>query len=201
MATIKALLLLVAVSSNVFAIEAPIPGYDVKTLDWNVHLDPRDAPVTLSGTIEEVTSKAKKLNPRWARDIAKRKPARDDEARLQTRDWAYRVDCADGKRWKKAGLWHVQAGLDYLSKLKAKPKMGPGPGTCSRVSCSYKAAIWWCNDNTEQHELESFDEIVSCATSILDKCTDYGAPFSFVGGQAFMPDRWNVIIREDKDHC
>ncbi|KAG5986633.1 hypothetical protein E4U52_008399 [Claviceps spartinae] len=187
MAIIKALLLLVAVSSNVFAIEAPIPGYDVKTLDWNVHLDPREAPITLSGTIEEVTSKAKKLNPRLARDMAKRKPARDDESRLQTRDWAYRVDCADGKRWKKAGLWHVQAGLDYLSKLKAKPKMGPGPGTCSR--------------NTEEHELESFDEIVSCATSILDKCTDYGAPFSFVGGQAFMPARWNVIIREDKDHC
>ncbi|KAG5933803.1 hypothetical protein E4U59_006616 [Claviceps monticola] len=183
----KVLLLLVAVSSNAFAIEAPIPGNDIETLDRNVHLDPRDAPITLSGTIEEVTSEAKKLNPRWARDIEKRKPARDDEARLQTRDWAYRVDCADGKPWKKAGLWHIQAGLAYLSKLKAKPKLGPGPGTCSR--------------NPEQHELESFDEIVSSATSILDKCTDYGAPFSFVGGQAFMPDKWNVIIREDKDHC
>ncbi|KAG6018907.1 hypothetical protein E4U40_007628 [Claviceps sp. LM458 group G5] len=63
MGIVKAVLLLVAVSSNVFAIEAPIPGYDFKTLDWNDQLDPRDAPITLSGTIEEVTSKAKKLNP------------------------------------------------------------------------------------------------------------------------------------------
>ncbi|KAG6244468.1 hypothetical protein E4U24_005104 [Claviceps purpurea] len=201
MAIVKALLLLGAVSSHVFAIEAPIPGYDVETLDWNVRLDPRDAPITLSGTVEEVTSKAKKLNPRWARDMAKRKPARDDEAHLQARDWAYRVDCVDGKRWKKAMLSSVQEGLDYLSKLKAKPKIGPGPGKCSRVSCSYAAAIWWCNDKSTDLELDSFWEIFSSATSIIDQCTDYGAPFSWVGGQAFMPDNWNVIIREDTDHC
>ncbi|KAG6124223.1 hypothetical protein E4U24_008257 [Claviceps purpurea] len=69
MATLKALLFLVAASSNVFAvegIEAPIPGYGVETLH------PRDAPVSLDGTIEPVASKAKKLSPRWARDLEKR---------------------------------------------------------------------------------------------------------------------------------
>ncbi|KAG6020594.1 hypothetical protein E4U40_005995 [Claviceps sp. LM458 group G5] len=201
MAIFKALSLLGAVSSIVFAIETPIPGHDVETLAWNVDLDPRDAPITLTGTIEEVTSKAKKLNPRWARDMGKRKPIRDDEARLQARDWAYRVDCLDGKRWKNANLKYIKEGLDYLSKISAKPKIGPGPGKCSRVSCSDHAAIWWCNDKSTDLELHSFMEIVSSATSILDHCTDYGAPFDFVGGQAFMPDNWNVIIRKDKDHC
>ncbi|KAG6056029.1 hypothetical protein E4U17_002564 [Claviceps sp. LM77 group G4] len=201
MAIVKALLSLCAVSSVVFAIEAPIPGYDVETLAWNVHLDPRDDPITLSGTIEEVTSKAKKLNPRWARDMEKRKPIRNDGARLQARDWAYRVDCVDGNRWKMAGSAQIKEGLDYLSKISAKPKIGPGPGKCSRVSCSYHAAIWWCNDKSTGLELDSFKEIVSSATSILDHCTYYGATFDLVGGQAFMPDHWNVIIREDKDHC
>ncbi|CCE33765.1 uncharacterized protein CPUR_07691 [Claviceps purpurea 20.1] len=152
MAIFKALLFLGVVSSNVFAIEAPIPGYDIETLGRNVHLDPRDggdSPITLSDTIEQGTSKVKKVNPRWARDLEMRKPLPDNEPRCTaTREWPCKVDCIDdlqGEPWYRADLLFVREGFDYLMKHSGKPKLGPGPDKCERVSCSYKSSIWWCN--------------------------------------------------------
>lgn len=36
--------------------------------------------------------------------------------------------------------------MAYLRGYPGMPELGPGPGACSRVSCSDKAAIYWCND-------------------------------------------------------
>ncbi|KAG5931235.1 hypothetical protein E4U60_006326 [Claviceps pazoutovae] len=207
MAIFKALLFIGVVSSNVFAIEAPIPGYDVETLDRNVHFGPRDggdSPITLSSTIEEGTSNAKKLTPRWARDLEMRKPLPDDETHCQaTREWPCKVDCIDDKQrqWYQANLLFIREGFDYLMQHSGTPKLGPGPDKCERVSCSYKASIWWCNDTGEPLELPSFKEIVRIARTILDDCIKYdGKPFDWVGGQAFMK-KWHVIIRQDLENC
>ncbi|KAG6107035.1 hypothetical protein E4U13_007129 [Claviceps humidiphila] len=182
MATLKALLFVVAASSNsltkVFAVEgmgAPIPGYSVETLH------PRGAPIILDGTIEPVNSKAKQLSPR----LDQIKPNR--------------IECADGKRWKKVHRWHILDGMKYLDNISAKPTIGPGPGNCSRVSCSYGAAIWWCNDNSEKLELNSFKDIADGAIFIMDECVSFGFMMDRAGGQAFMPGNWNVIVRQD--HC
>ncbi|KAG5987131.1 hypothetical protein E4U52_007883 [Claviceps spartinae] len=170
MATLKALLFLVAASSNsltkVFAvegIEAPIPGYSVETLD------PRNTPIILDGTIEPVNSEAKQLSPRW------------DQIKPN------RIECADGKRWKKVHRWHILDGMTYLDNISAKPTIGPGPGNCSR--------------NSEKLELNSFKDIVDGATFIMDECISFGFIMDSIGGQAFMPGNWNVIVRQDKDHC
>ncbi|KAG5960952.1 hypothetical protein E4U58_004478 [Claviceps cyperi] len=214
MAIVKALLFLGVASSNVFAIEAPIPGYDVETLDRNVHLDPRDngdsgnSPITLSGTIEKWTSKSKKLNPRWARDLEIRKPLPDDKKRdtaMSAREWPSVVDCIDDleHRWYTASLRFIREGFDYLMKHSGQPKLGPGPEKCERVSCSYHASIWWCNKNSEPLELPSFKEIVRIARTILDDCVKYdsdSAELDMVGGQAFMTN-WSVIIRTDNKNC
>lgn len=40
----------------------------------------------------------------------------------------------------------INNGISYLFKVVGSPSEGPGPGACARVSCSYKSAIWWCND-------------------------------------------------------
>ncbi|KAG6113211.1 hypothetical protein E4U14_001783 [Claviceps sp. LM454 group G7] len=141
MEIIKALLFLGVVSSNVFAIEAPIPGYDVETLDRNVHLDSPDGGdslITFSGTIEEGTSKAKKLNSRWARDLEMRKPLPDNEPPqprcTATREWPCKVDCVNYRLgpWYDADLLFVRQGFDYLMKHSGKPKLGPGPDNCER---------------------------------------------------------------------
>ncbi|KAG6202609.1 hypothetical protein E4U35_005130 [Claviceps purpurea] len=208
MAIFKALLFLGVVSSNVFAIEAPISGYDVETLDRNIHLGPRDggdSPITLSGTIEGGTPKAKKLNPRWARDLEMRKPLPDDETRRSAtvaREWPSTVDCIDDLKleWSRTDLRFIREGFDYLMQHSGTPKLGPGPDKCERVSCSYKASIWWCNKSSEPKELPSFKEIVRIARTILDDCIRYDPDMDLVGGQAFLTD-WSVIIRQDLDNC
>ena len=48
--------------------------------------------------------------------------------------------------WPEASEYYISQGVDYLSDLPGKPSNGPGPGECGRVSCSWSAAIWWCND-------------------------------------------------------
>lgn len=61
----------------------------------------------------------------------------------------------------------IKYGVEYLRKVKGTPGQGPGPvcpdtfpnqfqmnfcllirsqASCGRVSCSYHAAIFWCND-------------------------------------------------------
>lgn len=42
--------------------------------------------------------------------------------------------------------WRVKQGIEYLGTVAGTPTEGPGPGACGRVSCSYGAAIYWCND-------------------------------------------------------
>ncbi|KAG5965487.1 hypothetical protein E4U57_004070 [Claviceps arundinis] len=210
MEIIKAILFLGVVSSNVFAIEAPISGYDVEKLDRNVHLDSRDggdSPITFGGTIEEGTSKAKNLNSRWARDLEMRKALPDNEPPqprcTATQEWPCKVDCINNRLgpWYDADLLFVREGFDYLMKHSGKPKLGPGPGKCERVSCSYHASIWWCNKSPEPKELPSFKEIVRIARTILDDCIRFdGEPSDWVGGQAFLED-WSVIIRQDRENC
>lgn len=48
--------------------------------------------------------------------------------------------------WGPADRDEIRKGIDYLYKVNGRPKNGPGPGNCGRVSCSNNAAIWWCND-------------------------------------------------------
>ncbi|KAL4932531.1 uncharacterized protein BDV17DRAFT_254644 [Aspergillus undulatus] len=38
---------------------------------------------------------------------------------------------------------HLQTYTSILASFSAGRL---GPGACGRVSCSYDAAIWWCND-------------------------------------------------------
>lgn len=46
----------------------------------------------------------------------------------------------------KAAYSRVQQGISYLGAIPGTPTNGPGPGSCGKVSCSYNAAIYWCND-------------------------------------------------------
>jgi hypothetical protein len=48
--------------------------------------------------------------------------------------------------WYYGKVKNIREGVQYLRTLKHKPKIGPGPGRCDRVSCAWKSAIFWCND-------------------------------------------------------
>jgi hypothetical protein len=55
--------------------------------------------------------------------------------------------CPQGSdsNWGYAGVETIYEGIDYLNGIGA-PGVDPGPRVCARVSCSYNAAIFWCND-------------------------------------------------------
>lgn len=129
-------------------------------------------------------------------------------------DWTeFSVSCFG--RWQPADGWHIYEGIEYLARLSGKPTNGPGPGNCGRVSCSFNSAIWWCNDVSvtflvgylvlgltvsfdqapQTKTLASFFSIASGAGAINRQCVR-GNPLinPKVGGQAFHPTNWNVIV-------
>ncbi|KAG6202607.1 hypothetical protein E4U35_005128 [Claviceps purpurea] len=200
MVLLKNLLLLGVASVNVFAIKGPIEGYGVEKSSRNFHVAPGDPPVTLNGPLEEVTSKAKKLNPRWARNLEKRKPSETSAGSAAAKPT--NVLCNNGLgRWSLASASSIRNSLDNLRQVTKKPQIGRGPKLCSRLSCEGDSAIWWCNDDYAPREQNSYEEIIIAIEAILKKCTDSSSEPALVRGQAFMSGNWNVIIRSDKDYC
>jgi hypothetical protein len=48
--------------------------------------------------------------------------------------------------WDVANQLTILSGISYLRNVGVPCNTGPGPGNCVRVSCSYDAAIYLCND-------------------------------------------------------
>ncbi|KAA8624187.1 hypothetical protein SMACR_09337 [Sordaria macrospora] len=119
-----------------------------------------------------------------------------------------KVDCHD--EWRHMGDKHdtradVQMrGVAYLrdTKFNHKPKLEPGQ--CDRVSCSWNAAIFWCNDDDTAKELDSFVDIADAAQVVLDTCLlpevdpkkiEY---IYEMFGEIHMKNKWRVILDHDK---
>ncbi|KAI1351451.1 hypothetical protein F5Y01DRAFT_304742 [Xylaria sp. FL0043] len=93
-----------------------------------------------------------------------------------------------------ASVFHIRQGISYLRKIHGNCTNGPGPGNCSRVSCSWSSGIWFCNDNP-------YPTSVPCSTfgdrawDIVENCYATGElPEDAVHGQVFDTDGWNVIV-------
>lgn len=126
---------------------APLPGYEVEELVWEVEHTPGKPPAKLRGTIEEIHDQILDINPDFkpheedTSPAVKRGDGADALANLSKRK--YQVIC---NHFPQTDKEKVELGIEYLRKVKGRPWLGPGPGKCIRVSCGYDAAIWWCND-------------------------------------------------------
>ncbi|KAJ4205006.1 hypothetical protein NW759_014672 [Fusarium solani] len=206
-----AVFLLAALFSNADRLEAPIEGYGVVVPEWEVEVTPGGPTTVLNGTIEEVHNELLQLNPDWDEEYIGNSTA--DAGEINERDAGFRLlartDFSDaayrcGGRWPKCRTTFISQGIYYLRSVKGKPRNGPGPGNCGRVSCSFNSAIWWCNDNAKPKTLNSFGSIADGAAFIVKKCyiPDRGPPvpgkWNMISGQAFHHTNWNVIVRKDK---
>ncbi|KAG6021171.1 hypothetical protein E4U19_002740 [Claviceps sp. Clav32 group G5] len=144
----------------------------------------------------KVASQSKDLYQRLDQPTENGKPVPADVAHLQTRYAPMEIRCKL-HQWSSASTKEIQDGIDYLSKIKKKPELGPGPDKCSRVSCSYGASIWLCNDSRRNLDVNSFQYIARSGRAIIEECGDTNVG-GRVLGQALMPYDWNVIIRADK---
>lgn len=122
---------------------------DVFVPEWEVEVTPGGEKVHLNGTIQEVHKELLSLNPKWDEDFGiNGLDARLSEPRAEL---TKRADFSNanyfcGGRWQYCNGGAIAEGRAYLYGVAGKPSNGAGPGMCGRVSCSYNAAIYWCND-------------------------------------------------------
>ena len=112
---------------------------------WEVEAYPGGPVIALNGTIQEVRNALIKLNPSWDIDYPDRNISRRDATIEARRDTQFNLYNCFG-RWPGTNRGPIVDGIRYLRRTNGRPTEGPGPGKCSRVSCSYNAAIYWCND-------------------------------------------------------
>ncbi|KAK0744320.1 hypothetical protein B0T21DRAFT_357602 [Apiosordaria backusii] len=86
----------------------------------------------------------------------------------------------------------IKEGIDYLRGLTGTAINDPGK--CGRVSCSYNSAIYWCNDNDYQKEVE-WGQVADGGKFILDRCAN-GRTLS-VKGRATFAEKFSVWVRKD----
>lgn len=189
--------------------EAPngIAGYNIVDVSWDLPVkldDPTSEIVTVTGTIEEAIAQMEAAYPGWNETFqagipTDPMPTGDDTSFVSAGtadEQPESINCKvdyDGARTSK--IWD---GICYLRRLNTDPpKNGPGPGNCGRVSCSWKSAIYWCNDNLEEKEL-TWKQIGDGANSVLHGgCITGRSTYQRVKGQAFFKDNWNVLVRGD----
>lgn len=131
--------------------QSPIPGYGIQEITWNLETT-SGTTVNFTGTIQQVMETAKKQNIDLKQNpnasssssiqLAQKGTSSDDDFHAAGQS----ADACDVWNQSLARVDKIQDGIKYLRGVTGKPSMGPGPGNCGRVSCSWNAAIYWCND-------------------------------------------------------
>ncbi|KAG4438220.1 hypothetical protein IFR05_006293 [Cadophora sp. M221] len=172
--------------------EAPIPGYGVEIVSWKVPSSASGPAVILNGTIQEVYTQLLDINPSYEAEVGALASRNEKVARALVK----RGDVHCGG-FPNGATFRFREGISYLRGVGGNPTQGPGPGNCARVSCSWSAAIWWCNDNSFTKVLPGFYNIADGAEQIVDVCNP--GFLSQVAGQNFIGGArdWNVIVRGD----
>ncbi|KAL4791933.1 hypothetical protein BDV19DRAFT_392569 [Aspergillus venezuelensis] len=221
-------------ASLVHCLEAPIEGYGIWEPEWEIEYPPGQT-FQSNGTVEEVYSRLAESHPEWDESYFKPALARltqpasssssssSSPAALEKRTDFYNDGWLVCGQWPGADRPRIQEGINYLRLVPGRPGNGPGPGNCGRVSCSYNAAIWWCNDvsfldsspsdaierdhsikltssllckSPQFKQLESYDSIADGADALMSCVVSIGW-YDQVAGQAFHNTNWNVIVRGD----
>ncbi|RDW79322.1 uncharacterized protein DSM5745_06174 [Aspergillus mulundensis] len=198
----------------------PIPGLQIRA-------SPNET-VPATGSLEEIRARALEINPNWDEEYygpaQKAVDERfmmhgsdDDSDDDSDTDAESDADAESGThlskrlakdfdaegiyctREKKVDWINARREAIRLVLLDGAPRLGAGPGKCSRVGCTAGSAIVWCNDNREVLKLKSWDEVADGAWAVIGKCrwSEKGEGF-YVSGQARHKNNWNVIVRSEK---
>ncbi|KAK3295799.1 uncharacterized protein B0H64DRAFT_474703 [Chaetomium fimeti] len=189
----------VAVAAPV-ANESPIEGYAIVPATWELD-GPDGQVIQLNGTVQEVVAQLDVIVPnsrnKLIADIATASASAAEASTLERRYDEESLHCFVSP-WGNGYVDSIQDGINYLNNVPGRPWHNPGPGNCARVSCSYRSAIYWCNDNRFRKELNSFKDIAHGADRIKNTCRRQDGVGSLVtNGQIFYTDGWNVIVRSD----
>ncbi|KAM7189225.1 hypothetical protein V8F20_010229 [Naviculisporaceae sp. PSN 640] len=200
---------LALVAVKVLGLQAPLPGYTVEDITWTIDVWGNGTMVNITGPVQHVVAEINKINPDLLKNLNVTQPPSSSTKSniVLPQDLQQGIRCGESldpkNNWDPAETLIIYEGVYYLRGVPGKPANGPGPGACGRVSCSYKNAIWWCNDKKQTQTLNSFGVIADCAKSLCDKCdtNTFNPPVHTCYGQNFMPNDWNCIVTWDGNNC
>ncbi|KAK3392476.1 hypothetical protein B0T20DRAFT_488219 [Sordaria brevicollis] len=91
----------------------------------------------------------------------------------------------------------IYYGINYLRTVPGQPE--EHRNVCGRVSCSWKSAIYWCNEEKDHGlRLASYGDIADGAQAIMDKCEDG----TDLRGKAVTSSgdgkKWSVVVVKAK---
>ncbi|KAK4199941.1 hypothetical protein QBC40DRAFT_297015 [Triangularia verruculosa] len=194
--------LLFAVSA-IAAGHRPLSSYTIVDLQWDLPITPGDATadtIKVNGTIQNAIEQMELLYPGWNHTFQNHLQHLPDTTinKPAIREEPEDIDC--NIKTMSARNWAIKKGIEYLRGVSGTPKNGPGPNNCGRVSCSYRSAIYWCNEDDFEKEV-TWEGIADGALEVLNKCT-IGTSFERdVKGRVDYKDKWNVLVRWDNDKC
>ncbi|KAI1262862.1 hypothetical protein F5Y18DRAFT_429733 [Xylariaceae sp. FL1019] len=175
-------------------------NYTISDITWTMPIVEGGQNYTFKGTVQEVFTQVNNL--RVQQNL---QPLPDPLAKFNTTSIPADVSSRSfAKTICKVGLKdytplvRVQQGIEYLKDLKGTCTNGAGPGNCGRISCSWTAAIYWCNDNDHPvtYDCSHFAET---AQHVLSDChyTFNGGKTIYTWGQAFDTESFNVLVGAD----
>ncbi|KAK0736706.1 hypothetical protein B0T21DRAFT_402075 [Apiosordaria backusii] len=180
-----------------------IEGYTTVPIFWDLPIkadDPNGPTATVNGTIQAAIAKMEADYHGWNATFQaqlRRRPPPPHASSISADQYPEFTDCDID--YDKAIGFAIVWGIEYLRGVPGTAKNGPGPGNCGRVSCSWKSAIWWCNEDNNEKELQ-WGQIADGAYYVFNKCeTDTG----YVKGKGyFVKDKFNVfVVYDQSDHC
>ncbi|KAL3443774.1 hypothetical protein BJX65DRAFT_284770 [Aspergillus insuetus] len=192
--TVSLLFLLILTASGAPAIpESIISADQIGNLSTYVQAFVGGPEIVLNGTIEEVYAQLIEINPNYDADWEDVSDSKDTELG-DFHVMEYTLHCTF--HLAVPGNY-IKEGIKYLRKVKGHPRLGAGPNKCDRVSCSYNAAIYWCNDDNKPRSLPSFNNIADGAQVIFRECGHDDVRERFAGA-LHHPDLWRAVVQKDK---
>ncbi|KAL2134500.1 hypothetical protein VTI74DRAFT_11683 [Chaetomium olivicolor] len=189
-------------------------GYEIRPFQLEVEVFPGQHE-TFNGTVEQILAQVRKRNANWDEQIGAAVAGNSldwSEPGLAGRDVNYEpqteTDVSQGRYW--CGPTHdycikyrLYSGLEYLGRIARVPAHAePGPKYCTRVSCSWQASIWFCNDSDKDLWIDSFQMIIDGVRWIIYWCEMRVADSNqwYVAGGLYLGN-WHIVVRRDPDRC
>jgi len=135
---------LLLVGSSFGADTDSIPGYTIVPQSWEIEVSP-GVIKTFNGTVQEMVAQAVAINPAFKLPAISSRAVTSPSKNSRSMPLARR-EVKFCNNFGPAKVDAILEGVQYLHRLGGIPTLPPGPGTCSRISCSYDSAIFWCND-------------------------------------------------------
>ncbi|KAF8864871.1 hypothetical protein BDZ45DRAFT_581397, partial [Acephala macrosclerotiorum] len=105
--------------------------------------------------------------------------------------------------WTGAAVSTIEDGIYYLQHVNALCNVGKR--SCVRISCSYDAGIYLCNDQNWYDITPSCVYIASYAQDLINSCPSRlwngKRWYDAVCGQEFDTDNYNVIVHYADERC